>query len=80
MKRLLLNVNGRGVLDYVTVWYILLPLNILQQYQSKKKIRYKTKSAFVSTNSISQGRAGGRFGMNCLTLTINKIHFVHRTF
>jgi hypothetical protein len=61
---------GIGVLDYVTGWYI-------------KTANYihgtKTKAAFVSTNSISQGEQIGLLWGFLFPLNI-KIHFAHRTF
>lgn len=64
-------INGVGVLDYVTAWHI-------------KAARYiqgtKIKTAFVSTNSISQGEQVGIL-WNILFHHYNiKIHFAHRTF
>jgi hypothetical protein len=65
------NIQGAGVLDYVTAWYV-------------KAARYiqntNIKVAFVSTNSIVQGEQVSilwkflleRYGIN--------IHFAHRTF
>ncbi len=79
MKRLLLNVNGSGVLDYVTAWYII-AAKYLQQYQSEEKDMPKTKSAFVSTNSISQGEQVGVLWNELFNAYKIKIHFAHRTF
>ncbi len=65
------NVEGGGVLDYVTAWY----------FKAAEYIRgTKIRCAFVSTNSITQGEQAGplwnflfqRYGL--------KIHFGHRTF
>ena len=63
--------NGVGVLDYVTAWYI----------KASKYIQgTKIKTAFVSTNSISQGEQVGIL-WNILFNQYNiKIHFAHRTF
>ncbi|TSA58320.1 MAG: class I SAM-dependent DNA methyltransferase [Methylophilaceae bacterium] len=64
-------VKGAGVLDYVTCWH----RKAVDYMDGNKAIR----TAFVSTNSISQGEQPGvlwpelfRFGA--------KIHFAHRTF
>ena len=65
------SVKGYGVLDYVTCWY----LKAAQYIQNTK-----TKVAFVSTNSISQGEQVGIL-WNMLFKNYNmKIHFAHRTF
>ncbi len=64
-------VKGAGVLDYVTAWY-------------KKASIYiqgtKIKSAFVSTNSISQGEQAGILWNDLFLNHKIKIHFAHRTF
>lgn len=65
------SVNGSGVLDYVTAWYI----KAAEYVQGTN-----ARCAFVSTNSISQGEQPavlwgelyGRYRMS--------IHFAHRTF
>mgnify|MGYP003617415202 CR=1 FL=1 len=64
-------IKGSGVMDYVACWYV----KAAQLIQNTK-----TKVAFVSTNSISQGEQ-----VNILwSLLFNhykiKIHFAHRTF
>jgi hypothetical protein len=64
-------VNGSGVLDYVTSWYILAAKYI----QGKE-----TKVAFVSTNSISQGEQVGVLWNELFNKYKIKIHFAHRTF
>ena len=64
-------VNGAGVLDYVTAWYIK-----AAQYISGTKI----KAAFVSTNSITQGEQVGILWNELLNKYKLKIHFAHRTF
>ena len=48
-------VNGAGVLDYVTAWYIRSAQYMLHANKVEEKDLPKTKAAFVSTNSISQG-------------------------
>jgi len=71
MERLFANVNGSGVLDFVTAWYLK-----AAQYIQDTNI----KVAFVSTNSISQGEQVGIL-WNLLFNQFNiKIHFAHRTF
>jgi restriction-modification enzyme MmeI-like protein len=65
------NIQGSGVLDYVTGWYI-------------KAARYiqntKIKVAFVSTNSIVQGEQTSILWRQMLNKYGVKIHFAHRTF
>jgi hypothetical protein len=63
--------QGSGVLDYVTAWYI----------KAAKYIQdTKTKVAFVSTNSIVQGEQTSILWGQMLNKYKIKIHFAHRTF
>jgi hypothetical protein len=65
------NIQGCGVLDYVTGWYI----------KSSKFIQNtKIKVAFVSTNSIVQGEQTSILWGQMLNKCNIKIHFAHRTF
>lgn len=65
------NIEGSGVLDYVTGWYI----------KAAKYIQdTKTKVAFVSTNSIVQGEQTSILWGQMLNKYNIKIHFAHRTF
>ena len=65
------NIQGAGVLDYVTAWYI----------KAAKYIQgSKTKVAFVSTNSIVQGEQTSILWGQMLNRYGIKIHFAHRTF
>lgn len=65
------NIQGAGVLDYVTAWYV----------KSAKYIQgTKTKVAFVSTNSIVQGEQTSILWGQMLNKYNIKIHFAHRTF
>jgi hypothetical protein len=65
------NIQGSGVLDYVTGWYI----------KAAKHIQNtKTKVAFVSTNSIVQGEQTSILWGQMLNKFNIKIHFAHRTF
>ncbi|TAF61572.1 MAG: class I SAM-dependent DNA methyltransferase, partial [Flavobacterium sp.] len=65
------NIQGAGVLDYVTAWYI----------KAAKYIQgTKTKVAFVSTNSIVQGEQTSILWGQMLNKYTIKIHFAHRTF
>jgi hypothetical protein len=65
------NIQGSGVLDYVTAWYI----------KAAKYIQgTNTKVAFVSTNSIVQGEQTSILWGQMLNKYNIKIHFAHRTF
>jgi len=65
------NIQGAGVLDYVTAWYI----------KAAKYIQNtKIKVAFVSTNSIVQGEQTSILWGQMLNKYKIKIHFAHRTF
>lgn len=79
MKLIFSDVNSFGMLDYVTAWYIK-AANYLKQYQAEEKDLPKTKIAFVSTNSISQGEQVGILWNELFNKYKVKIHFAHRTF
>lgn len=65
------NIQGSGVLDYVTGWYL----------KAAKYIQNtKTKVAFVSTNSIVQGEQTSILWGQMINVYGIKIHFAHRTF
>ena len=64
-------VNSFGMLDYVAAWY----LKAAQYIQNTR-----TKVAFVSTNSISQGEQVGVLWSVLFNFYKVKIHFAHRTF
>jgi len=65
------NIQGSGVLDYVTGWYI----------KAAKYIQGSTiKVAFVSTNSIVQGEQTSILWNPMIQKYGIKIHFAHRTF
>jgi hypothetical protein len=71
MEKVFAGVKGAGVLDYVTAWYL----------KAAQLIRNsKTKVAFVSTNSISQGEQVGILWNLLFNQFKIKIHFAHRTF
>ncbi len=71
MEKVFAGVKGAGVLDYVAAWY----LKAAQLIQNTK-----TKVAFVSTNSITQGEQISVL-WNLLFIHYKiKIHFAHRTF
>ncbi len=71
MEKVFAGVKGAGVMDYVTAWYI----KAAQLIQNTK-----TKVAFVSTNSISQGEQPGILWNLLFNQYKIKIHFAHRTF
>jgi len=71
MKVIFDGVRGAGVLDYVTAWYLK-----ASRYMQNTKI----KSAFVSTNSISQGEQVGILWKELFDNYKIKIHFAHQTF
>jgi len=67
-------VNSAGVLDYVTAWYIK-----AAQYMNTFG-NTQTKTAFVSTNSISQGEQVGILWNELFNRYKIKLQFAHRTF
>ena len=74
-------VNGAGVLDYVTAWYVK-AATYMKEYNFIEKANngQQTKAAFVSTNSISQGEQVGILWNELFNKYKIKIHFAHRTF
>lgn len=76
-------VNGAGVLDYVTAWYIK-AAKYMQTFNAvageTKQSADLTKAAFVSTNSIAQGEQVGLLWNELFNKYKIKIHFAHRTF
>jgi type I restriction-modification system DNA methylase subunit len=71
LEKVFAGVSGAGVLDYVAAWYV----KAAQLIQNTK-----TKAAFVSTNSISQGEQVGVLWSLLFNHYKIKIHFAHRTF
>ncbi len=71
MKLVFNGVNGAGVLDYVSAWYLKAAKYILDT---------DIKVAFVSTNSIAQGEQVGVLWNELYNKYKIKIHFAHRTF
>lgn len=71
MGFVLKGIKGAGVLDYVTAWY-LKAANYIQGTN--------IKTAFVSTNSITQGEQVGILWNELFNNYKIKIHFAHRTF
>ncbi|MCT7512162.1 class I SAM-dependent DNA methyltransferase [Aliarcobacter cryaerophilus] len=71
MARIFNKVQGAGVLDYVTAWYL----------KASKYIQdTKIKVAFVSTNSIVQGEQVAILWKELFSNYGIKIHFAHQTF
>lgn len=71
MAQVFADLNGAGVLDFVTAWY-------------RKAVDYmgnnpEIKTAFVSTNSITQGEQVAVLWTDLLKRGV-RIHFAHRTF
>jgi hypothetical protein len=73
-------VNSSGVLDYVTAWYIKAARYLQEENRIEEKDLPKTKAAFVSTNSTSQGEQVGVLWNELFNKYQIKIHFAHRTF
>ncbi|SMF97908.1 Methyltransferase domain-containing protein [Methylomagnum ishizawai] len=71
MSRVFRNVKGAGVLDFVSAWYI----KAADYMMDNSEI----KTAYVSTNSITQGEQVGILWAEMLKRGV-KIHFAHRTF
>jgi hypothetical protein len=66
-----LGVKGTGVLDYVAAWYLRAAQLIANT---------KSKAAFVSTNSITQGEQVGVLWNVLFNFYKIKIHFAHQSF
>lgn len=72
IKKIFNNSKGAGVMDYVSGWYIK-----AADYMQSANF---TKSAFVSTNSITQGEQVGVLWGELLNKYNVKIDFAHQTF
>lgn len=68
--------DGAATLDYVTAWYIK-AANYMKQFNTNSS---RVISAFVSTNSISQGEQAGILWNTLFNHFQIKIYFAHRTF
>jgi hypothetical protein len=71
MARVFHDVRGAGVLDFVAPWY--------RKAADFMADNLAVKTAFVSTNSITQGEQVGILWPDLLRRKV-KIHFAHRTF
>jgi len=80
METVFHDVNGAGLLDYVTAWYIRAAQYMEKANAIEEKHLPKTKIAFVSTNSIAQGEQVGVLWNELYNKYHCKIHFAHRTF
>jgi len=69
-----------GRLDYVAAWYIKAAQYMQESNLIEEKDLPKTKTAFVSTNSISQGEQVSILWSELFNKFHTKIHFAHRTF
>ncbi|WP_462251602.1 type IIL restriction-modification enzyme MmeI, partial [Ferruginibacter sp.] len=73
-------VNSAGLLDYVSCWYIKAAEYMLKDYSTVEKSLPKTQTAFVSTNSITQGEQVGILWNELINKYKIKINFAHKTF
>jgi hypothetical protein len=80
IKQLFNGVDGAGVLDYVSGWYLLAAKYINEYNQFNENQSDLTNVAFVSTNSISQGEQVGILWNELLNRYKIKIHFAYQTF
>jgi len=72
--RIFHNTNGAGVLDYVACWY-----RKAADFMAAHAEMGFPRTAFVSTNSITQGEQVGVLWQDLFRLGVS-IHFAHRTF
>lgn len=72
--------TGSGVMDYVSAWYVKAAQYVQKHNIPQDPAEYKTRVAFVSTNSITQGEQVGILWHELFTKYGIKIHFAHRTF
>jgi hypothetical protein len=80
IEKVFYGVKSSGVLDYVTAWYIQASQYMNEVNKIEENGFPKTKTAFVSTNSISQGEQVGVLWGELFNKYKIKIHFAHRTF
>ena len=59
IESIFIGVNSAGLLDYVTCWYIKAAQYMGKENSVEDKNFPKTSTAFVSTNSITQGEQVG---------------------
>ncbi|MEP7371941.1 MAG: DNA methyltransferase [Chitinophagaceae bacterium] len=80
METVFPDLNGAGLLDYVTAWYLRAAQYMKNANTIEEKNLPKTRIAFVSTNSIAQGEQVGVLWNELYNKYQCKIHFAHRTF
>jgi hypothetical protein len=80
MDSVFIGVNAAGVMDYVAAWYIRAAQYIKDVNLNEERDLPKTRTAFVSTNSIAQGEQVGILWNELFNKYHSKIHFAHRTF
>jgi hypothetical protein len=81
IQNIFIDVASHGMLDYVTAWYIRAAQYMQKHNVTANKTKQPlTKTAFVSTNSISQGEQVGILWNELFNKYKAKIHFAHRTF
>ena len=80
MDNVFANVKGAGVMDYVAAWYIRAAQYMKKANEIEENELPKTRTAFVSTNSIAQGEQVGILWSELFNNYHCKIHFAHRTF
>ncbi len=80
MEQIFAGINSFGMLDYVTAWYIKAAQYLQQANKTEENNLPRTRVAFVSTNSISQGEQVGILWNELFNKYHCKIHFAHRTF
>jgi hypothetical protein len=73
MAVIMQGIDGAGVLDYVTAWY-------LKAARYMKDTNPACKTAFVSTNSVAQGEQVGILWNALFGQYGCKLHFAHQTF
>jgi hypothetical protein len=82
MEQIFHGVKGAGVLDYVAAWYLKAAryMTTVRPEPVEWSARTGVRTAFVSTNSITQGEQVGILWGELLNKYHIKIHFAHRTF
>jgi hypothetical protein len=85
-RRVFEGIDGGGLLDFVAAWYVkaaryvrTVPSPLMGEGRGGGEAAVKTRCAFVSTNSITQGEQVGVLWDWLLAQGIH-IHFAHRTF
>jgi hypothetical protein len=85
-RRVFEGIDGGGLLDFVAAWYVkaaryvrTAPSPLMGEGRGGGEAAVKTRCAFVSTNSITQGEQVGVLWDWLLAQGIH-IHFAHRTF